>query len=195
MNSILLISCSSGKNWYGEEFSQGQVRSCRASFLLPSIPAYTGNATVRFKAVSRSFGGPSMFNLFDGSRIIGQINIPPVASGPYDQFARTDSTLVNTILPGSFSGFGIDFAPAGSNTQGWLDWLEFFPERSLDMLGLSSLSFRTFQEISPGAIAEYVLTNTPALIQTWDVTDTSGVIETQLINDRGMFPFVLIKTA
>jgi hypothetical protein len=180
---------SSGKNWFGEEFSQGPGKVLSRDFVVPALPAFLGNAAIRFKAVARSFGAPSTFTVSDGSQVIGQLNIAPVATSPYDQFARTDSSLITSILPASFKGLTIAFNPGSVNSQGWLDWFEFFPERRLDMQGLPAISFRTYQGIAAGAVAEFNISNCPASVQVWDVTDQFNVIQHSIQNNQGNVSF------
>jgi len=179
---------SSGKQWFGEEFAQGPGKVLARQFPIPQAPELTGPAVVRFKAVARSFGGPSVFNLSNGNGVISQLSIAPVATGPYDQFARTDSTFIGTELPAGFTALSVEFVPAGSNTQGWLDWIELFPERNLNMAGLPILSFRTYGSVAPGAVAQFNIQNTSS--EVWDVTDPLQPIEMQTQVNQGSTSFI-----
>lgn len=168
---------NSGKDWFGEEFSVGPGKTLSRTFPIPSEPAFTGPATLKLKAVARSFGGSSVFNITDGSGPIQSMPIAPVATGPYDQFARTDSALFSTVLPPDFSTLTVDFVPAGSNAQGWLDWFEFFPTRELRMTGNLPLFFRTWQGIGPGRVARFIIREAGNSLKVWDISRGESPVE------------------
>lgn len=180
---------SSGKEWFGEEFMQAPGKVMERSFAFPTLPAVAGPAIVSLKAVARSFGGPSTFTITDGGSDILQLPIAPVATGPYDQFARIDSATAPLSLTEGTSKLTIRFTPAAVNSQGWLDWFELLVERRLDMNGLTVLPFRNTRSLAPGAVAQYQLGKTSQDLIAWNVTDPANPIDLALSRETGSMSF------
>lgn len=171
---------SSGKQWFGEEFSEAPGKTLVRNIDLPEGSSIIeGQTSIRSVFAARSFGSPSTFNIgFGGSSTT--IEVPAVATGPYDQFARTGEgvlTMENATGAGSIE---IRFNPGSSNAQGWLDLLDIITRRSLEYTGNRQLSFRDRKSVSAGNTGRFEIKNPTASMQVWDVTVPNEPVQQQI---------------
>ncbi|MGZ5253075.1 MAG: type IX secretion system sortase PorU, partial [Flavitalea sp.] len=161
---------SSGKTWLGEEFSDAPGKFLSRNFQIPNRPSpVAGASQIRARLAARAFGNQSSFLLSYGNSGVN-IEIPAVAAGPYDQFARSaDGFLTFSAEPG-IGELSLRFQPGSANSQGWLDWLELRIRRRLEMTD-SALFFRDAQNAAPGRILKYEIQNASAGVQVWDLTE------------------------
>jgi hypothetical protein len=162
----------SGKEWYGDEFSNASGRILTKTFTVNFPNIITGNAVeIVSNALARSTGAASTFSVRVNNNQVLSHFLNPVGTGVYDPLATTSQ------VSGSFSvsqpGFGIQYIyqPSSVNAQGWLNWFELFPQRQLSMNGIDQLQFRDWPSVGPGNIAEFRLQSANTNTLVWDVTD------------------------
>ncbi len=163
---------ASGREWYGEEFSDMPGRTTVRNFTVP-IPGIQLNSPVTLisQCVARSVGSASRFDVRFNNQLLGSVNINPVSGGQYDLFAQQATGVFPASSSNSSNNVGFTFLPGSFNAQGWLNWFELFCRRQLTMLGTSQLLFRDWQTVGPGNLAEFIINDAPASTQVWDVTD------------------------
>ena len=162
----------SGKEWYGDEFSNAPGRTLSKTFNLnfPNIITTTPVDIVS-STVARSTGSNSSFSVRVNNIQILSHFLNPVGTGTYDPIATSSQTAgVFSVTQPSFSLQYI-YQPSSVNAQGWLNWFELFPHRQLSMNGTDQLLFRDWQSVGPGNIAEFRLQNASANTLVWEVTD------------------------
>ncbi|MBO9657377.1 MAG: type IX secretion system sortase PorU [Chitinophagaceae bacterium] len=162
---------SSGREWYGEEFSQLPGRSLTRNFPF-SMPNLVASSPVQIRShcIGRSAGIGSSFSVSLNGTTAGQINIPPIGNGQYEPFAR-ESVSVNSSAAGSTSNsVAYTFTPGSVNAQGWLNFFEVFGRQQLTMNGLNQLLFRDWLSVG-NQNAEFVLGAAAPTTQIWEVTD------------------------
>jgi len=161
---------NSGKEWYGEEFSQLPGRALSRSFPvdLPNLIPGSG-IQVRTHFVARAAGGGSNLSVTVNGSTIAQTVLPPVGTGQYDAFAR-EATLVSAGTAAATNAIGYSFAPGGVNAQGWLNWFEVSGRQQLSMNGVDQLLFRDWLSVG-NYNGEYVLAGASGNTQVWDITD------------------------
>ena len=171
---------ASGKEWYGEEFSDmpGMTTVRNFQFSIPNI-LNNSPATLVNQSIARSVGAPSRFDVRLNNLPVGQITINPVGGGQYDLFARESTSAFNSIIhPGNVT-VGFTYFPGSFNSQGWLNWFELFCRRSLSLSGSDQLLFRDWLSVGSGNIAEFSLSNASGNTQVWDVTDPLNPLRMQ----------------
>ncbi|MHB1921403.1 MAG: type IX secretion system sortase PorU [Chitinophagaceae bacterium] len=162
---------NSGKQWFGEEFSDqpGKSLSRTFNFTLPHVE--TGSqVSVRIRVAARA-GGTSRFDLLSGSLTMGTLNTAQVGVNYYDNYANTAEQTFHFPASGDQLPLTLNFTPGGPDGQGWLDFLEVNDRRNLSMQGQGQLLFRDWNSVGPGHIGSFVLDQTPANSQVWDITD------------------------
>lgn len=162
---------NSGKEWYGEEFSNmpGRVLTRNFPVSLPGI--INGSAlTVSTQCIARSVGGGSSFDLKVNNNSAVQINIAPTGTGQYDLFAQQVTNIVTTTATQSELVIGYTYIPGSFNAQGWLNWFEIFSRQQLSLNGVSQLLFRDWLSVGNND-AEFIINNATAATQVWDITD------------------------
>ncbi|MBX9782884.1 MAG: type IX secretion system sortase PorU [Chitinophagaceae bacterium] len=162
----------SGKEWYGEEFSNAPGRTLSKTFNVSFPNLVTGNPVqIISNVIARSTGSGSSFNVRVNNNNVLTHFVFPVGTGNYDPVAQAGE------LAGSFSAaqpsFGIQYVyqPGSVNSQGWLNWFELFPQRQLSLNGTDQLLFRDWETVGTGNIAEFRLQNASASGLVWDITD------------------------
>ncbi len=162
---------NSGKEWYGESFSNNPGGTASRSFsidwpgLLPSAPV-----TLIADLAARSVGATASFSIKVNNTEIQKMNLPGVSGNFLDLYAS--SLTQKTVFTASQSSLSLNFQfiPTASGTQGWLNWFELFGRRSLSVVTNSQLTFRDWQSVSPGAIAQFQIANTSSTQQVWEIT-------------------------
>ncbi len=163
---------ASGREWYGEEFSDMPGRTTVRNFTVP-VPGIQLNSPVTLisQSVARSVGAAGRFDVRFNNQLLGSVNINPVSGGQYDLFAQTATGVFQTSSSSSSNSVEFTFIPGSFNAQGWLNWFELFTRRQLSMTGIGQLLFRDWQTTGPGNVAEFIINDAPAATQVWDVTD------------------------
>ena len=160
---------SSGKEWYGEEFSSLPGRTLSRSFSLPFANVLPGQATLHTSVVARSVNTGSSFALSLNNQPVQQLQVPPISTGQYDLFVRETTQATNFFANQISSPLRISYSPGSANSQGWLNWFAFFCRRSLTLPSNSQLGFRDWNSVNNPS-AQFVL-SADATAQVWDVTD------------------------
>ncbi|HEX4956577.1 MAG TPA: hypothetical protein VFV46_00250, partial [Lacibacter sp.] len=141
----------SGKEWYGEEFSNAPGRSLTKTFNVNFPNLNTGSPVdIVSSTIARSTGVSSAFSVRVNNNQVMAHFLNPVGTGVYDPLAT--GSLVSGSFTVNQSGFGIQYVyqPSSVNAQGWLNWFELFPQRLLSMNGVDQLLFRDWQSVGAG---------------------------------------------
>ncbi|HJW16182.1 MAG TPA: type IX secretion system sortase PorU, partial [Flavisolibacter sp.] len=161
---------SSGKEWFGEEMANapGKTLALNYNTVIPGIiPGQP--ARITSNVVARSLNTGSSFSVSVNGIPVQQIPVPGVGTGILDPFAQQVEKKDNfTASPNPV--VTLNFTPGSFNSQGWLNWFELFYRRSLEMPPSGQLPFRDMGSVGTPSV-EYVISNTDARTQVWDVTD------------------------
>lgn len=162
---------SSGRQWFGEDFADGPGKLKTRSFVV-SIPSVTTDpAVITASCLARSFGTSGRFNVSVNNQAVLAMDISPVATGPYDQFARIVESSGTCTSIQSELAVRFDFTPGSANAQGWLNWFEVFARRSLSMAGVNQLLFRDWNSVAAGNVGSFILKNGSPATRIWDVSN------------------------
>jgi len=161
---------ASGREWYGEEFSNLPGRSLIRSFNLPLTDLLPGAATMRTSAAARSLNVGSSLVVSVNNQLVQQLNITPTTSGIYDFFARETVSADPFVLGQSTAAVAMNYVPGSFNSQGWLNWFELHARRNLVLPSSRQLAFRDWNSVGTGT-ADFILSNADGGSQVWDVTD------------------------
>ena len=162
---------SGGKEWYGEEFSNAPGRSLSRTFQLPYNDLLPQQATLLFNVAARSVNAQSVFTFFVNNQQVQKVSAPSVGTGLYDLFAQSTQQAGNFILNQNGASVTVNYSQGSFNSQGWLNWFEFFARRNLSMSSAKQLLFRDWSSVGMGN-AEFSMANADASMQIWDVTDS-----------------------
>jgi hypothetical protein len=181
---------SSGRQWFGEDFADGPGKAKSRNFTVPLPSAATGAAQINTSCLARSFGAGSRFNISVNNQAVLAMDIPPVATGPYDQFARTVELSATFAAPPTDLVVRYDFTPGSANAQGWLDWFEVFVRRNLSMAGVNQLLFRDWNSVGAGNVGSFILKNGPSNTRVWDVSNPLVPVGMPVVPDGADLRFV-----
>ncbi len=168
----------SGKEWYGEEFSNTPGNSVNRSFTL-NIPNLitTRPVTVTSNVVSRSVGGSSSFDIRLNGQFFPPLSIPPVSGNVLESFGiQVSQTAIVNVTSASLT-LNYSYSPGAFNGQGWLNWFEVFAARNLSMQGVAQLIFSDWASVGAGNIAGFTINNATAQTQVWDITNPLSPIQ------------------
>lgn len=161
----------SGKQWYGEEFSNAPGRVLTRNFAM-NLPHLVTGTQVGFAShvVARSAGASSTFSVRANNSTVLTHVLPAVGTGTYDLVATASELVSNFLLTQSTLTIQYQYQPVSVNAQGWLNWFQLFPVRQLNLAGLDQLAFRDWETVGPGNVTEFRIQNATAATQVWDVT-------------------------
>ena len=161
---------SSGKDWWGEELSSLPGRSLSRTFTLPLANLLPGGATLVTSVAARSVNTGSSFLVSLNNGPVQGIPVGAIGTGPYEVFARQAEQATALTLDRSAATLQFSYVPGSFNSQGWIDWFEFFCRRQLTLAAGKQLSFRDWR-ITGNAAAAFTLSVPDATTQVWEVTD------------------------
>lgn len=169
---------SSGRQWYGEEFSDLPGRTTSRQFSIP-IPYPVAGTSLIYNAqyVSRSIGSGSRFDTKINTQVIGQSTAAPVTGGLYDPFAQPVTANFATVTPGTPLSLTINYVPGSFNAQGWLNWFEVFTRNELNISGQDQLLFRDWASVGPGNVVTFELSGADATTTVWDITEPWNALQ------------------
>lgn len=170
----------SGKQWYGEEFSNAPGRVLTRSFPV-NLPHLVTGTQVGFSShvVARSAGANSSFSVRANNNTVLTHLLTPVGTGTYDLVATASELFTNFQLSQNTLTIQYQYQPISVNAQGWLNWFQLFPVRQLNLSGLEQLAFRDWESVGAGNVTEFRIQNAAATTQVWDVTDYTRPIVLQ----------------
>lgn len=159
----------SGREWVGEGFQSGGQKD----ITFAGIPDLVAGAPVRvFAAVLAGSNTASLFQFTLNGAALGSITLTQRPNCEYCAVATTGTSTLQATLasPGTELKVGLTYSSSDAGASGYLDYLDLNAERQLRLSG-AQLEFRTLANIAPNARNRYVLTNTTATTQVWDVTN------------------------
>ncbi|HRO70812.1 MAG TPA: hypothetical protein PK951_10545, partial [Chitinophagaceae bacterium] len=162
---------ASGKQWYGEEFSNLPGRTLTRSFQT-YVPGIVSGSPIQVitNCIARSAGTGSQFAIKLNNVSLGTIPVAAVGTGPYDLFARDATHTAVANISQSNPLISYTFTPGSFNAQGWLNWFEIFSRRQLIISDTGPLLFRDWLSVGNN-IAEFLIGNAISSTQVWDITD------------------------
>ncbi|MDP4216832.1 MAG: type IX secretion system sortase PorU [Bacteroidota bacterium] len=171
---------SSGKDWYGEEFSNvpGGLTTRSFPFFLPHLDS-TQPLSVTVDAMARSINTGSRFTVGIGGAPVITLDIPPTSDGNYDVFGKVIQSKGTCLAAQSNFSLVVNFTPGSFNAQGWLNWIEVTGRGLLSLGGIAQLPFRDWNSVGAGHVAGFTLTGAGGGVRVWDVTDPSGPVNMQ----------------
>ncbi|MFL5772155.1 MAG: type IX secretion system sortase PorU [Flavisolibacter sp.] len=161
---------NSGKEWFGEEFSNLPGRSLSRTFPIPVADLLSQQASIISNVAARSVNAPSRFSISVNSNFLQQLDINPVSTALYDVFAQQASGNSNFVLNQNSASVTYTYGQGSFNSQGWLNWFEFFARRSLNMIPGKQLLFRDWNSVGSG-VASFNISNADNTMQVWEITD------------------------
>jgi Peptidase family C25/FlgD Ig-like domain len=161
----------SGKEWYGEEFSNTPGGTLNRTFPF-TIPNFiSGQVQIVSNVAARSNGVASSFLIKANNNNVAQHTVGSVGTGTYDPVAAAHELVTSFNLSQASLNLQYSYQPASVNAQGWLNWFELFPQRQLSMTGIDQLLFRDWETVGAGNVAEFRLQSAVSGTVVWDVTD------------------------
>lgn len=162
---------SSGKEWWGEELSQLPGGSLSRSFDLPLTNLASGSATLVTSVAARSVNAGSIFSVSLNGAQAQRIPVQGISTAQYEAFAKGVTQTDASVLDASRARLNIAYVPGSFNSQGWLNWFEFFCRRDLVLTTGQQLPFRDWSTVGNSAVG-FNLIVPDAAAQVWDVTDS-----------------------
>lgn len=163
---------NSGKEWYGENFSNSPGGSLNRTFTVdwPGL-LLSSQVTLVVDVAARSVGTTASFAVNVNGNFLQNINLPGVTGNFLDLYATAVTQKISFNTSRSNIAVNLQFNQAANGAQGWLNWFELFGRRALSMDPGSALFFRDWKSISPGTIAGFQINNSSMGVRVWEITD------------------------
>ncbi|HLF47207.1 MAG TPA: type IX secretion system sortase PorU, partial [Chitinophagaceae bacterium] len=169
LDTINLLS--SGKEWFGEEFTNAPGKSLTRNFSYSLTGLQLSSpVTIISDCIARSVNAASRFDVQFNNQLVQQINIPSTGAGIYDQFAQQAKQSSTTTLSQENLQINYTYIPGSFNSQGWLNWFELHARKNLALPASGRLLFRDWNSVG-NSVCEFVLSNANTTTQVWEVTD------------------------
>lgn len=163
----------SGKEWYGDKFTNAQSRSFSIDWPGLSIQQ---PVTLRSSFASRNVGASaSMLSNVNGANGTA-LNFPSVTGTFLDRYAThleqeqhfSSNGQTNLLIK-------FDYQSTASGAACWFNRFELLARRSFQFNNTSALSFRDWRSVANNTIASFQLAVLPDM-RVWDVTDHAAVV-------------------
>ena len=179
----------SGKEWYGEEFSNMPGRTLARSFTVPAAGAVAGSPlTLSTSVAARSVNAGSQFSVSLNGTVVQGLTVPAVGSQNLALFAQAAEAESTTSLDGGGVSVALQYTPGSYNAQGWLNWFEVFYRRSLALPPSGALTFRDWNSVGAAAV-QYIITGADAASQVWDISDPAAPVRMTTTLSGGSLSF------
>ena len=163
---------SSGKNWYGEEFSLITGNNLHRNFKVDWQGINTNYPiTLTTSFVARSVGTTANISVFVNNQIQQTHNIPAVTGGFLDVFANSSIQTNQFTASQSLLNIGFSYKNPTTGGQLWLDWFELNGRRNLSFNNSSQFSFRDWESVGASNIARFNVLNATENSQIWEITN------------------------
>lgn len=163
----------SGKEWYGEYFSNQSGYIASRDFNLNIPNAVTGELFfLKSKIIGSSVEKSNSIAVsVNGKKLLEHIT-SPIPGSLISPVASESFMSGKGILTGN--GLTITYQHTGGsvNAGSWLDWFDMYFKRKLDMLGQAQLQFRLKNILSTGAI-DFSITNASNTYAVWDISNSN----------------------
>ena len=168
---------ASGKEWYGEEFSNLPGHVTSRTFNVPANNVLTGSpVTLTSFVASRSINVASRFDVLLNNQLVQQLVVPSVTATNNDLFGQFTQLTSTASVTSSTINLTYNYNPGSYNAQGWLNWIDVFYRRQLAMVQGQQLLFRDWVSVGNGT-ATFRINNADGATQVWDVTDPLNVVQ------------------
>lgn len=162
----------SGKEWYGQEFSNILGNNVTRSFTINWQSIQTNNPVwLQTNLVSRSIGSSSSFAVSVNNNLVQTHNISAVAGGQLDVFAFGSNLLSQQLVTSPNINIQFTYNPSTSTSQGWLNWFTLHGRKSLDFATQSPLFFRDWETVGANNSTQFTISNSNANTIVWDITN------------------------
>lgn len=180
---------SSGKEWYGEEFSTqpGKQLALQLPTNLETVSGSPGR--LRVAAVARSFGAASQLSVALNGQSLLSLQLPAVSNGAFDLFAQAQTGGVQFVAPGGPLIAQLNYTEGSIGSQAWLNWLELLLRSPLRLKEKEQLAFRDWNSVSPASSSNFEIENAAAIYQVWDISQPTDPLRmaVQLTNGLARF--------
>ncbi|MFN5055750.1 MAG: type IX secretion system sortase PorU [Bacteroidota bacterium] len=161
----------SGKEWYGEHFSNQTGRVAMRDFNLNVPTAVSGAQFIlSSEVIGTSANQQNKIAVsVNGKKLLEHLT-QPIQGSLISPVASISNMSAVDVLTGS--GLTISYQHTGGslNAASWLNWFNIAFKRKLDMQGLGQLSFR-LKSIPTNQIVNFVVSNAGANFLLWEVSD------------------------
>ncbi len=168
---------NSGRIWVGEKFSSSTPHR---SFTLTLPSPVVGNTTsVRVGLASVSNRSSSFTATLNGTpQTLYFDGVTPYGVLTYNYLAGSSAT----------QSIDLDYQCSESQAAGYLDFIEISAEIPLQYGG-SQITFSNDSHIGEDNVSRFVISQAPASLRVWDVTDIDSVVEMPLTTTSGNASF------
>jgi hypothetical protein len=178
---------SSGKAWFGEEFSSLPGRQLSKTFVLPMGDLLPGQASITSSVAARSVGVGSSFSVSANNQLVQQVAVSPIGTTQFDLFAQQAQGEDQFMLNQGTATVQFTYTPGSFNSQGWLNWFAVFARRNLALPANQQLSFRDWNSYQ-APLVQYNL-SAGAGTQVWEVTSPFAPVRMRLTTNTGQVQF------
>ena len=165
-----LLPLGSGKQWFGEKFSNGTIRSY--SFT-PTDVESGSEANIFVNAAARSYNASSMQASGNGTTL-GTLSFSAVnTNDTYGLYANEQNARFTTVISNGTLKVDLKYSATNSNAEAWNDYLELNYRRIL-IAGDEPLFFRDVASAGKGNVVEFSIENAGATTKIMDVSDLNN---------------------
>jgi hypothetical protein len=176
----------SGAEWYGEEFLDVLSRDFQFNFpnIVQDYSSYFAVEVAARSAVISSF----VIDINEDSMTVARVPAVVLSSPVY--FANSLLKTFRFNSPTDQINVNLTYLLPDNNSTGWLNYIEVNVMRHL-IFTSSQMDFRDFSNVGAGNVTEFVISQAPAQLTVWDITNSTEPGEIDITNTSETIRFAL----
>ena len=180
-DSVSLLN--SGKVFYGVPMGQGVGKQSQLSYSF-NTQGFTNisylKSYVRLASTSYQLNG--QFDFTVNNNLVHTTSLPTVSGLLFDDIAaeKVDSFIIqSTNLLQSNNALKISYNTTGSNSTGWIDYVELLLKKQIGFWQDSTIYFSIEDKFEQGGTAGCTMQNIDSTSTIWNVTNTENPVQIQ----------------
>lgn len=163
---------NSGKEWYGEEFSNISANNLSRNFTVDLNGLLQSEAVnIKTSFAGRSVNSSSTLTLKANGGNLSTITVPANSGNFLDVFAANVSSQNSVFSAAPNINLNVSFTPANASAQAWLNWFEVHSRRGMIIPSTGQLLFRDWQSVGAANVATFTVSNATNNTSVWDVSN------------------------
>jgi hypothetical protein len=168
----LINFLNSGKEWYGEAFSNNTGGIAGRNFSVDFSGLITTQPLVLKSAVAgRSIGSSANFSVSVNGQSVQTIPINSVSGYYLDAYAVINQQNSSFFSSSSALSINYQYNAVASGASGWLNWFEISGRKSLAFNNTNCFFFRDWKSVAANNMAAFTISNAISGCMVWEITN------------------------
>lgn len=160
-----------GRTWFWSHFDFYTTHNFSMNF----ANIITGSPVKFDVALAARSSQSSSFKIYVNNELVNTTNIGYVSGSYSSSYAKEETAVFNHSVNSAGVNFRIEYIKTTGDSEGWLNFIRASARCQL-MQVANFMAFRDINSVASGNVAQFIMGNTVAQTQIWDVSDPVNAI-------------------